>query len=97
MKQIIIFLLGIVLFTPSFANNLQLGTPVISDPTHIRFTIQWDNSWKVTSGPGNWDAVWIFVKYQDCATNYLPWQHVGISTTASDHSITGGILQIDVT
>jgi formylglycine-generating enzyme required for sulfatase activity len=97
MKRLIIFLLGTAFLTHSFANNLQLGTPVISDPTHIRFTIQWDNSWKVTSGPGNWDAVWVFLKYQDCATNYLPWQHVGLSTTLSDHAVTEGILQIDVT
>jgi len=97
MKRFIIFLVTTTIFSYSFANNLQLGVPVISDPTHIRFTIQWDNSWKVSSGPANWDAVWIFVKYQDCATNYLPWQHVGVSTTSVDHVATGGILQVDAT
>ncbi len=49
----------------------------------------------MTGGPANWDAVWVFLKYQDCATNYLPWQHVGLSTTSIDHTVTGGILTID--
>lgn len=97
MKHLYIFLFVFGFITHSQANNLQIGTPVISDPTHIRFTVQWDNSWKVTSGPGNWDAVWVFIKYQNCATNYLPWQHVGLSTTASDHTVSGGVLQVDVT
>jgi formylglycine-generating enzyme required for sulfatase activity len=77
------------------ANNLQFGAITRPDATHLQFTIQWDNSWRVTGGPANWDAVWIFVKYQDCATNYLPWQHVGLSTVSGDHTITGGVLQVD--
>lgn len=98
MKRIFVFLIITISLASSLhANNLQLGALTISDPTHIRFTIQWDNSWKVSSGPANWDAVWIFIKYQDCATNYLPWQHVGLSTTSSDHNVTGGILQVEST
>ena len=99
MKRLIILLVSVTLFTGSFANNLQLGTPVINalTPTLISFTIQWDNSWKISSGPSNWDAVWIFIKYQNCATNNLPWQHVGLSTTSTDHTVTGGILQVDAT
>jgi len=49
----------------------------------------------VSSGPTNWDAVWVFIKFQDCATNL--WQHVGLSTTPADNVVTGGILQVDVT
>jgi formylglycine-generating enzyme required for sulfatase activity len=77
------------------ANNLQFGAITRPDATHLQFTIQWDNSWRVTGGPANSDAVWVFVKYQDCTTNYLPWQHVGLSTTSGDHTVTGGVLQID--
>ncbi|MHC1702859.1 MAG: SUMF1/EgtB/PvdO family nonheme iron enzyme [Tenuifilaceae bacterium] len=97
MKRIIIFLIISISIASSNANNLQLGALTISDPTHVQFTIQWDNSWKVSSGPANWDAVWIFIKYQDCSTNYLPWQHVGLSTTSGDHNVTGGILQVEST
>ncbi|MDP4208644.1 MAG: SUMF1/EgtB/PvdO family nonheme iron enzyme [Bacteroidota bacterium] len=96
MKRIIFFLLiSFLLASYSYANNLQIGAISKVDNTHLQFSIQWDNSWKVTGGPANWDAVWIFIKYQDCATNYLPWQHVGLSTTSSDHTVTGGVLQID--
>ncbi len=97
MKKLIIFLSVAILTASVYANNLQLGAPVISDATHIQFTVQWDNSWKISSGPTNWDAVWVFIKYQDCATNYLPWQHVGLSTTSADHTVTGGVLQVTAT
>jgi formylglycine-generating enzyme required for sulfatase activity len=88
---------SVSLFAGLRANNLQLGTPVISDPQHISFTIQWNNSWKISSGPSNWDAVWIFIKYTTCPTITAPWSHVGLSTTSSDHTVTGGILQVDAT
>ena len=95
MKRLMIFIISVTICTCSIANNLQLGTPVISDPTHISFTIQWDNSWKVSTGPANWDAVWVFVKYQNCPAASQPWQHVVLSATSTDHTVTGTILQID--
>jgi len=95
MKKVLILLVLSLTLSYTFANNLQFGALTRPDATHVQFTIQWDNSWKVTGGPANWDAVWIFLKYQDCASNNLPWQHVGLSTTSTDHTVTGGILQID--
>jgi formylglycine-generating enzyme required for sulfatase activity len=87
-------LLFSLFFTPSlFANNLIIGAPVLVSTTSIQFTIQWDNSWFISSGPSNWDAVWVFVKYQDCATNL--WKHVDLSTVAGNHSVTGAQLQIN--
>jgi formylglycine-generating enzyme required for sulfatase activity len=76
------------------ANNLQIGVPTVTvaDST-ISFTIQWDNSWLITTGANNYDAVWIFIKRQDCADNL--WNHALLSTSSSDHSITGGVLQVD--
>lgn len=97
MKRGIVLLLIINLFACfTFANNLRFGSITRPDVNHIQFTVQWDNSWRVTGGPGNYDAVWIFLKYQDCATNYLPWGHVPLSTTASDHTIDDATMQIDV-
>jgi len=96
MKKIIISLvLFLAVIANTYANNLQLGALTVSDPTHIRFTIQWDNSWRVTSGPGNWDAVWVFLKYQDCTTPTQEWQHLNVSTASVNHNVTGGILQVD--
>jgi formylglycine-generating enzyme required for sulfatase activity len=76
------------------ANNLQIGVPTLDvGNSTISFTIQWDNSWLVTSGPNNWDGVWIFVKRQACTDNL--WNHALLSTNSVDHSITGGVLQVD--
>lgn len=95
MRKVTLLLMVSTIACYSYANNLQFGPITRPDATHLQFTIQWDNSWRVTGGPANWDAVWVFVKYQDCATNYLPWQHVGLSTVSGDHTVTGGVLQID--
>ncbi len=76
------------------ANNLQIGVPSIDvGNSTITFTIQWDNSWMISAGSNNYDAVWIFVKRQDCADNL--WNHAPLSTASVDHSITGGVLQVD--
>jgi len=88
------FVLVFVLNTK--ANNLIMGTPTISGST-ISFTIQWDNSWKVATGPSNWDAVWVFVKRQHCdQPNQNPWTHENLSSTASNHTVTGSQLQVDL-
>jgi formylglycine-generating enzyme required for sulfatase activity len=69
------------------ANNLQIG-PVsesVNSGNHfLNFTISWDNSWRVTSNPGNWDAVWLFVKRRDCAA--IQWQHADLSGQDADHT-----------
>jgi len=74
------------------ANNLTIGTPSIVGSNTIQFTVQWDNSWRLATGPSNWDAVWLFVKYQDCATNL--WKHVDLSTTVGNHTVTGSQLEV---
>ena len=80
----------------SYANNLVIGTPSYnSSNNQISFTIKWDNSWRVNSGPSNWDAVWVFVKRQPCGINGI-WSHAVLSTTSNDHTITGSYgLEID--
>lgn len=76
------------------ANNLQIGVPTVDEgASTISFTIQWDNSWFITTGPSNWDAVWIFIKRQSCIDNN--WNHALISTVSAEHSVTGGVLQVD--
>lgn len=76
------------------ANNLSLGgTITVVSGDQISFTVQWDNSWYASSAPSNWDAVWLFVKYKDCTTSN--WLHAPLSTTATDHTVTGGVLQVD--
>lgn len=89
MKNISFVLL--LIFFSNFANasNLNIGASTYNDTDKtISFTISWDYSWRLTSGPSNWDAVWIFVKRQNCnvgSTNQV-WAHQLLSTTSGDHS-----------
>jgi formylglycine-generating enzyme required for sulfatase activity len=75
--------LGLLLFgfgLVSNANNLQItGTAVTG--SNISFNISWENSWNTNLAPANWDGVWVFVKYQDCATRQ--WFHAAIATTGN--------------
>lgn len=71
------------------ANNVQItGTSVTGNT--ISFNISWENSWYASAAPANWDAVWVFVKYQDCNTKL--WNHVSLNT--SGHTV-GSPLQVD--
>ncbi|MGC4040287.1 MAG: SUMF1/EgtB/PvdO family nonheme iron enzyme [Flavobacterium sp.] len=73
------------------ANNLEITGTSVSG-SDITFNISWENSWNASVAPANWDAVWVFVKYQDCNTRL--WAHAGLSTVAGDHS-TASPLQVD--
>jgi formylglycine-generating enzyme required for sulfatase activity len=95
MKKITLIVILFLAFNfQSFANNLIVGTPSISGNT-LTFTIKWDNSWNVTTGPSNWDAVWIFVKRQTCVSGAeSPWIHAELAS--SGQTITGSELQVDL-
>ncbi len=84
-KYLIAFLL---LFSSiTYGNNLQIGSVTLSNvgnSQYLNFTISWQNSWRVVSNPGNWDAVWLFVKRGDCAS--LQWRHANLSNVDTDHS-----------
>lgn len=52
------------------ANNISITNPSLNrqnttdNYTFVQFDINWDNSWRTSSAPYNWDAVWVFVKYK---------------------------------
>jgi formylglycine-generating enzyme required for sulfatase activity len=73
------------------ANNVQISGTAVTGST-LNFNISWDNSWNASAAPANWDAVWVFVKYQDCNTKL--WAHANLSTTAADFTA-GTPLQVD--
>ena len=62
----------ILLCFPStyFANNIQVSNVrlinqvLASQHTMIQFDISWENSWRLSSGPSNWDAAWIYRQIQ---------------------------------
>ncbi|HPZ25787.1 MAG TPA: SUMF1/EgtB/PvdO family nonheme iron enzyme, partial [Kaistella sp.] len=73
------------------ANNVQITGTSVSG-SNITFNISWENSWNASAAPANWDAVWVFVKYQDCNTKL--WAHADLSSTAADHTAASP-LQVD--
>lgn len=75
----------------SSANNVEITGTSVSG-SDITFNISWENSWNANVAPANWDAVWVFIKYQDCNTRL--WAHAGLSTSAGDHSAASP-LQVD--
>ncbi len=65
------------------ATNVTLtGQDTTDDFTYVRFDIGWDYSWRDAE---NWDAIWVFVKYELSGGD---WAHATLSTTSADHSIT---------
>ena len=79
-----IFILWIWLFAPSFsqANNLQIsnvkltGRDTSLQTLQVAFDLSWENSWRTSHGPGNWDAVWIFLKFRKAGQH---WEHATLN------------------
>ena len=57
----------LLLASNALANNVRI-TNVSTIPsatfTQVAFDISWDNSWRVSTEPNNYDAVWMFIKYK---------------------------------
>ena len=97
MKNILIVFLLMIVSNSAMANNLNIAsTSFNSSNNTVSFTISWENSWKVTTGPSNWDAVWVFVKRQACSTTNI-WASQLLSTTSADHTSAGAWLTVDAT
>lgn len=77
----------LLLASNALANNVRI-TNVSTIPsatfTQVAFDISWDNSWRVSTGPNNYDAVWVFIKYK--VGNV--WTHLDM--TGANNSIGGG-------
>lgn len=74
-----LLILAATAFAPRLhANNLQISGVTLTGNT-LSFNVSWDNSWRTNlTAPYNYDAVWLFVKYRDCAT--LQWNHANIDS-----------------
>ncbi len=94
----IVFLFCLFMFTSysGFANNVSVsnfslvGQNVANHYTMVQFDIQWENSFRESTGPSNWDAAWLFVKYR---IGTGAWQHAWLNNT--DHvNPTGSTISI---
>ncbi|OFX68974.1 MAG: hypothetical protein A2X12_05560 [Bacteroidetes bacterium GWE2_29_8] len=70
------------------ANNLTVNVVGVtthpSDTQRITFTVSWDQSWRTTTSPYNWDGVWLFVKVKNCGSG--TWEHGKLSPVFTDHT-----------
>ncbi|MCP9234875.1 SUMF1/EgtB/PvdO family nonheme iron enzyme [Lewinella sp. JB7] len=44
----------------------------------LTFDLSWDNSWRTSAAPGNWDAAWVFAKFRPDTDG--EWQHIVLTT-----------------
>ena len=64
------------------ANNISISNPVLTGKntgSHyimVQFDISWENSWRTSSAPNNWDAAWVLVKYRIAGG---AWQHAWLN------------------
>ncbi len=85
-----ICLILLMVFTISVSANGLSITNVQRDSLNqtVSFDIHWYNSWRVDSlaTPYNWDAAWVFVKFQDCdASPSDPWIHGALNDSLVLH------------
>ena len=79
MKKVLFILVPVFLALAVSANNIHVanvsvtGINTTSHSAMVKFDLSWDNSWRVTGGPKNWDAAWVFVKYR--VQGQTSWSH----------------------
>jgi formylglycine-generating enzyme required for sulfatase activity len=100
-RPILACLLAAVMIQPVLANNIAVSNVSITDQdsvtktANIVFDLSWENSWRLTTGPANWDAAWVFVKYHN---GDGVWRHAKLMTTAVSHFVpTGASLSVGAT
>lgn len=75
----------LIMHTYMYGNNIQItnisitGQDTAQNFTLIQFNVSWSNSWRISGGPSNWDAAWIFIKYRANSTG--PWLHASLHNT----------------
>lgn len=83
-----------------FSNNVQVTNVRLTQQnmtdnfTIVEFDISWENSWRYSGGPANWDAVWVFVKFRIGPAG--TWHHALLNdtghTSCADGTISNGLL-----
>lgn len=67
------------------SNNVKISnvairfTDEVEKYSMIEFDLSWDNSWRSSTGPANWDAVWVFIKFKK--QNEQIWHHALLNNT----------------
>ncbi|PHI20273.1 hypothetical protein CEQ90_08790 [Lewinellaceae bacterium SD302] len=78
----LLLLFSILVLSGLWANNIEVtnvsltGQNAGAGTTQIKFDLSWENSWRISVGPSNYDAAWVFAKYRVNGNN---WQHCTIN------------------
>lgn len=82
-------------FFEAAASNIQVSNVMVQSVqpqnvnpdahTIVSFTVAWENSWRVSTGPANWDAAWVFMKFRIGANDP---SFTGISLTNGSPTVT---------
>ena len=76
MKKAILILTCLAVSLAAFANNIAISnvnTTTTGGNRYLNFTVSWDNSWRTSTNPNNWDAAWVFFKFHKNANT--AWLH----------------------
>ncbi len=83
-----------LLFSFVYANNVEVenisitGQNNATNTKFIELDVSWENSWRTSAAPSNWDAVWLFAKYR--LTSGTLWEHATMSSINGDHTPPAG-------
>ena len=76
------------------ANNVEIanisltGADIAADTKLIEFDVSWENSWRTSASPFNWDGVWVFAKYR--LTADVNWHHATLGNLNANHTASSG-------
>jgi len=92
-KRLLVFIamIFLLLLRQGRGNNIQIQNVTIAswemneDYVLVQFDLSWENSFR---DEVNWDAAWVFVKYQLQGSS--EWQHAWLGTTAAEHTVPAG-------
>ncbi len=95
----ILFLLFFLFPFFLYANNISISNPRLTEQNikahtvKIEFDISWENSFRMNTGPANWDAAWVFVKYRvaKASGGDGTWRHVKLNLTGHSTDATSTI------
>ncbi|MEL6560536.1 MAG: SUMF1/EgtB/PvdO family nonheme iron enzyme [Bacteroidota bacterium] len=94
MRILSIVCICLIISSSALSNNVSVANVrltnqnVTTDVKDIEFDISWENSWRTSASPANYDACWLFAKYR--LTNSTIWNHASVSATDGDHTAPAG-------
>jgi formylglycine-generating enzyme required for sulfatase activity len=96
MKTKITLLFSMLMYYLAMGNNIAVSNISLENYNaaeswaHVEFDLSWENSWRLSSGPSNWDAAWVFVKYR---INNGDWVHA-VLNQSNTNAAPGSIVEI---